>query len=230
MTTLSATANDYYRPTLRNAWLNRVMQRMPPITATSEDNFEIQPINVQPRHYLLASVSVTFMTALGALMFWAIPAFRYSAISASGVLVREITGNELISAIFVIVFTYAMIGKLLKSISIKKGALKNAALREELTFRAGSEDWKWRQRLTSNVLFGAVHLLNLYVPLAAVFSLSTGGWWFMSVYRNSYKKTHSRIVAIQESAAVHAAHNTLVIFVLLPVCLTVYSIYTALNK
>ena len=156
------------------------------------------------------------MSTLGVLAYWIIPVLRYSAISATGALVGVVTGSALIGTIFTLVFVYVMLFLMMKSLTAKKGALKKAALREELMFRAGAEDWSWRQRLTSNSIFGAVHLLNLYVPLAAVLTLAMGGWWFMSVYRSSYKKTRSRVTAVQESAAVHAAHNTLVFWAMLP--------------
>ena len=92
---------------------------------------------------------------------------------------------------------------------------------EEKRYRAGAEKWNWRQRLASNLVFGAAHIFNLYVPIGAVIALGSGGWWFMRTYRKTYNANQSRVTALEQSCAVHHAHNRLVIFVFLPIVIIV---------
>ncbi len=93
------------------------------------------------------------------------------------------------------------------SVGRTEGGLAGAALREEQMFREGAETWSWAARLRTALLFGGVHLVNLYVPLVAVPFLAGGGLWFMAVYLRAMRTTGDRAVAVTRAAAVHYAHN-----------------------
>ncbi len=157
-------------------------------------------------------------------MIWQLPFSRFSIITAAAEILMWLGVNDRIAAILAIVVQYVLFYQLVRAIE-KVGGLNNAALREEEMFRVGSENWNWLQRLKANFLFGAIHLMNLFVPLAAVIGLSTGGWWFMWVYRKTYAKSGSRVQALQQSAAVHSAHNELAFKVLLPLVLVFVIVY-----
>ena len=81
------------------------------------------------------------------------------------------------------------------------------ALLEEVVFRYGSEKWTWAQRIKVSVLFGAMHFLNIIVPLSVAVGLIAIGGVFMAVYLLTYRKTHSRDKAVFVSTQFHAVYN-----------------------
>lgn len=85
--------------------------------------------------------------------------------------------------------------------------LNDMAVIEEQWFREGSENWSWWQRLRSCFGFGAVHLRNLFYPVAAVLSLSVCGALFMYTYLHVYKRTNDRQEAVLAAALVHRVYN-----------------------
>lgn len=72
-----------------------------------------------------------------------------------------------------------------------------------------------RQRATSCLVFGAIHMVNLIYPLATIVPLSLGGALFMSVYLKAYRRTRFRRTAVLESSVVHRVYNRIAIGVVL---------------
>lgn len=85
------------------------------------------------------------------------------------------------------------------------------ALWEELAFRSGSEKWSWRQRFRANLVFGAIHITNIWYSLAAGLAISLTGFGFLLVYLWYYRKTENEAVATSASATVHALYNVMAI-------------------
>lgn len=97
------------------------------------------------------------------------------------------------------------------------------AMREELAFRAGAENWSLWERFRAAFGFGAIHFGNLFFPLAAIGSSTFAGIFYTSVYLYYYNRTGSVDTALKESASVHTVHN-LIAFTLLAVVLVVLPI------
>lgn len=93
------------------------------------------------------------------------------------------------------------------------GFFSKAAVFEEQAFREGAESWSWRQRATSCLVFGAIHMLNLIYPIATILPLALGGALFMVVYLRTYKRTHFRRSAVLASAIVHRVYNRIALTV-----------------
>ena len=90
------------------------------------------------------------------------------------------------------------------------------ALDEELMFRAGCERWNWRERLTSCVAFGFVHIFNLVFPVSVVLFLIVSGAVFMHAYLREYRHSQSAALATLTAAEFHEKYNlvTLVLAIL----------------
>lgn len=108
--------------------------------------------------------------------------------------------------------------KRLESLSPTRSGFYNmwlrAALWEELTFRAGAEKWSWLDRFRVSVVFGCMHIVNIWYSMAAGIALSLTGFAFMMVYLWEYRRTKNQVAAVSVSATVHALYNTLAILVL----------------
>ena len=88
------------------------------------------------------------------------------------------------------------------------------AMREELAFRVGSEDWNFVEKIRGCISFGLLHFTMLVVPIGTALALSFGGAVFMAVYVGTYRKTCSRKLAARESATVHTLYNALLLLTL----------------
>jgi hypothetical protein len=85
--------------------------------------------------------------------------------------------------------------------------LAKAAMFEEQMCREGCEEWSTWDRFKSCVIFGVMHLWNLFIPVGALIPLSTAGGYLMRRYLVSYGQTQSRESAAVESARYHYAFN-----------------------
>lgn len=90
-----------------------------------------------------------------------------------------------------------------------------AAMFEEQWFRTGAENWTTRQRITSNVMFGLVHVLNVIYPIASLLVVGLVGAVFMAVYLRAFKQTGSTKLATLASAKLHATYNRFAILYML---------------
>lgn len=82
-----------------------------------------------------------------------------------------------------------------------------AALWEEQAFRSGSEKWSWSQRVRASLIFGVIHITNIWYSMAAGIALGLTGFGFLLVYWWYYRRTRDQVVATAASATVHAVYN-----------------------
>lgn len=95
-----------------------------------------------------------------------------------------------------------------------------AALWEEQAFRSGSEKWSWSQRVRASLIFGVIHITNIWYSMAAGVALGLTGFGFLLVYHWYYQNTKNQVVATAASATVHAVYNMMalaLIVVVIPV-------------
>lgn len=204
--------------------VRKLMGLLPAISDSQDDFSELKPIEPTKRHYKLALISIALVIGVSGMCYWLVPLLRNSIITSLGNLIGLITDSPAAAAMFILIANLVMVVMIVRQLTSSNSAIPQYALLEEKVFRAGSEDWNWIQRLRSNLIFGSGHLFNLIVFLAVVPGLAAGGWWFMCVYRYTYKKTNSRNAALLESGAVHAAHNRMVLYSM-PVVLAAVTLY-----
>lgn len=89
-----------------------------------------------------------------------------------------------------------------------------AALWEEQAFRSGGEKWSWPQRIRASIIFGVIHITNIWYSLASGIALGLTGLGFMMVYLWYYRKTRNATIATAASATVHALYNVMALVVL----------------
>lgn len=87
--------------------------------------------------------------------------------------------------------------------------LCQAAMAEELWFRAGAESWRPRTRVTSCLAFGIAHLANLIVAFITLGMLAVVGGVLMAVYLRELRLGADRRAALVVAAKLHAAYNVL---------------------
>ena len=100
-----------------------------------------------------------------------------------------------------------------------KSGIYNAWLRlalwEEVAFRAGCEKWTWLERIRASMVFGVVHIINIWYSFAAGVALSLTGFGFLLVYLWDYRRTRNQVSATAYSGVVHAVYNTLAMSLIL---------------
>ena len=89
------------------------------------------------------------------------------------------------------------------------------ALREEVAFRAGCEKWTWLERVRASMVFGAIHIINIWYSFAAGVALSLTGFGFLLVYLWDYRRTQNQVSATAYSGTVHAVYNTLALYLII---------------
>lgn len=95
------------------------------------------------------------------------------------------------------------------------GFFNKAAVFEEQAFREGSEHWSFGQRIRSCLAFGAIHMVNLIYPLAAILPLALCGAAFMFVYLRAYRNTPFRRTAVLKAAVLHRVYNRIALGVMI---------------
>lgn len=90
-----------------------------------------------------------------------------------------------------------------------------AALWEEQVFRSGSEKWSWSERVRASLIFGVIHITNIWYSMAAGIALGVTGFGFLLVYQWYYRKTKNQIVATAASATVHAVYNMMALILII---------------
>ena len=97
--------------------------------------------------------------------------------------------------------------------------LLKVALWEEQVFRSGSENWSWPQRVRASLIFGVIHITNIWYSIAAGVALGMTGFGFLLVYHWYYQKTKNQFVATAASATVHAVYNIMALALIVAVIL-----------
>ncbi len=87
------------------------------------------------------------------------------------------------------------------------GFFNKAAVFEEQAFREGSEHWSFTARVRSCLAFGAIHMVNLFYPLASILPLALCGAVFMIVYLRAFRTTPFRRTAVLKAAVWHRVYN-----------------------
>lgn len=208
-----------------------LMQVMPP---QPERHIVFSYGNLKPRfelkHYLLAIPTMAVIIALINLQEWLMPWSKYSVISGFGVLVDSF---GFVKVLLAITAAYVVLRRIVPDdrTSTKKtlskhtyGFFNKAAVYEEQAFREGAEKWSTRERATSCLVFGAIHMVNLFYPLATIVPLAIGGAMFMWVYLQTYRQTGLRRQAVLASSVVHRVYNRLALFIV------VVFIFTTITK
>ena len=85
--------------------------------------------------------------------------------------------------------------------------IDRAAMQEEQWFRMGAESWTSRQRIISSVLFGTVHITNMFYPVTSVLVLMLVGVVFMAAYMREYRRSGDTERATLASTKLHATYN-----------------------
>ena len=196
-------------------------------------NWTIFKKNFRIRHALLAIFSVLIAIGGIILMETLIPFTEYSLLSGLSALVNggfeKIAGKPapdiIVFAINIGIFlllisnTKDMKNIIQGNVIMSKGIPK-WAMKEEIAFRSGSENWNPIQRLMASFSFGSLHMINIIYPIAAIFALTMCGLLFTAIYRYEYKRTESVTLALREAAMVHTTHN-IIAFGLLAVVLII---------
>lgn len=186
---------------------------------------------LRPRHIWLGLLSVSI--ALSVVM-WLIFTFDFMGVSMVGAIAAGF--KKLIEATLGIPFgdlpttvlSFGIFSLMLalnnKSVmkefrgEVTGRGISSWAMKEELAFRAGAENWTFFERFRSALGFGAIHYGNLFFPFAAVFGSMCGGILYTAIYVHYFNKTGSVDLALKESASVHTVHN-LIAFTLLGIAL-----------
>lgn len=88
-----------------------------------------------------------------------------------------------------------------------EGLFLRGALREEQWFRSGSEAWTVRQRMTSCMVFGWIHIRNLIYPVVTLISLCYAGGAMVYVYQREFKRSNDITRATLAATKLHARYN-----------------------
>lgn len=182
---------------------------------------------LRPRHIVAGFVSVAIALSL---VIWLIFTFNFMGISMVGAIAILI--KKSIETVFGIPFgelptailSFGILSLLLalnnKSMTkefrgeVVGSGISSWAMKEELAFRAGAENWTFWERARSAMSFGAIHYGNLFFPFAAVFASAWGGFLYTAIYLYHFKRTGSVDIALKESASVHTVHNLIAFSIL----------------
>ena len=158
-------------------------------------------------HYLLAIPMIILVLGLVQLQIWLLPWTRHSVISMWGLFAEKV---GFIWAWLLLIMVMIVVNMRRKDHSESRsmspntyGFFNKAAVYAEQAFREGAENWTLAQRTTSCLLFGAIHMVNLIYPIAAILPLALGGAIFMHYYLKAYDRTKFRRTAVLESSVVH---------------------------
>ena len=167
-------------------------------------------------HYFIGLPLIAVILGLVQLQIHYLPFMKYSVISGMFAVGSWFGLKEWMTLVIFIVLTAVVRNVFDKKgdnpLSISKhtyGFFNKFAVYEEQGFREGAENWTFGQRVTSCLVFGAVHMTNLIYPLATILPLALGGAVFMAVYLRVYRRTRFRRSAVLTAALVHRVYNRL---------------------
>jgi len=181
-----------------------------------------QPIRPTTRHYVSA-LGALAVVATTALTLTTVPMLDVSIIGLVARLLTDvpILAEPELGSVASRAETVAVLAFLGLVIFLHTGrksgrGVNHYAMKEERAYRAGAESWSWPRRAWVTLRFGLAHIWNLIIPLGVALALALGGAWFLAAYLRAHRASGSRVTALQHSAAVHAAYNTLLLVVILP--------------
>jgi hypothetical protein len=211
---------EFRRPS-GTVYTDLLMRFMPP---APERHIVFSYGELKPRfkrwHYLLAIPALAVVLGLVNLQIFLFPVMRHSVLTMVGMGVEKvglIWGIALLVA-FILVKSFLDRDDSLKGIRTHSkytyGFFNKAAVYEEQAFREGAEKWNASQRTMSCLVFGAIHMTNLWYPLASILPLSLGGALFMWVYLQNFEQTRFRRTAVLASSVVHRVYNKVALTVI----------------
>lgn len=223
----------YRRPAKRligvlNKGLGPLPSGMPDLTQDEDIGWDSVP-----RYHLVAILVTIGAVIATVLAVWhSVDWTQHSIVSAlvSLLPLRESTQGrivQLIVVLYVAFIVWRLRSKKGTATGNKPSGFLRAAMLEEQWFRSGCESWSWPRRVYSCAYFGAIHLLNYVVPVAAAVALMLGGAVMMGVYLRAYHTTGSTVSATLTSSRFHRDYNETVLFIVLPIAvvgMTIFSI------
>lgn len=163
--------------------------------------------------YWLPAV-LTMAGAIGLLVFLSanVPILRSSPNQLVSSYLISLTG-DVMGNILSIVVMFGMLVLLAPNMKLDRSARfwDAAAMAEEQWFRMGAESWSAKQRASSCISFGFMHIVNWIYPLSSLIVLMMVGGVFMLVYLREYKRSNDTVLATLASTKMHASYNRLVV-------------------
>lgn len=167
--------------------------------------------------YLWAIPLIGVFIGLVQLQLAVAPWTRYSVLSAYFELMERAAGVSHWVAIAVLVAVITLWWRRSKGERTESphtyGLFNKAALYEEQVWRENSHRWNFGQRFVSCLTFGAIHMVNLFYPLASILPLAVAGGVFMFIYLRAYRqyraedRVHARRDATLRAALAHRLYN-----------------------
>lgn len=206
--------DEFHRPG-GNWFVALLMKLMPPAPAR-HIVFSFGELRERFRwqHYVIAIPAIAAIIGLIQLQIHLVPVLQYNVITGL-MRIGNVIGINGYLALGLGFGLFMLLNQIFAGIIHEKisrsphtyGFFNSYAVLEEQGFREGAEDWNLRQRITSCLVFGAVHMTNLIYPLATILPLALGGAIFMAVYLRVYRRTKFRRSAVLAAALVHRVYN-----------------------
>lgn len=168
-------------------------------------------------HYASAIPMLAMFVALVVAQVYYVPWMKYSVASGFFAIAEQFDLSTWVTVLLFIAIVMWITRKSGGGVSISRhtyGFFNKAAVYEEQMFREGAEGWTLRQRITSCLVFGVIHLSNLIYPLATILPLAIGGGIFMAVYLHTYRKTRFRRTAVLAASVWHRVYNRIALIYL----------------
>ncbi|HSX32723.1 MAG TPA: CPBP family intramembrane glutamic endopeptidase [Candidatus Saccharimonadales bacterium] len=218
--------DKFHRPQ-GGLFVSMLMKIMPP---APKRHFVLGFGNLKPRyrwfHYALALPFLATFIALVLTQIHFIPVMKYSVISGFIAVTAWLHLPIWLGLVLLVVAIAIISGvreskrrgsktsasSLMSTSPYTIGFFNKAAVSEEQAFREGSENWTPWQRVVSCFAFGALHMINLWYPLASILPLALGGGLFMFVYLRTYRRTKFRRSAVLAAAVMHRVYNRIALF------------------
>jgi len=170
----------------------------------------LSAVPVGARHYLLGAATLAAVIICSSALMVVIPPLRYSVLS----LVGSWLGTDASPGGSGIgVWVYYAVAVVVLGPLLWPRLLRVLAAGEEVRYRLGAEEQTPWQRTGHQLRFGAVHLLNLVVPLAVAVALAGVGGVYLAVYLRRWRRTRSPFLAACSATATHIAYNRIVLMV-----------------
>jgi hypothetical protein len=208
----------FHRP--NGGWYTRaVMSIMPPapVRHIVFSFGELRP-RFRLHHFAYGIAMLSVFIGLVLLQDHFFPFMKYSPLSGGAAAIEAVGLPKwtTIPIIVIVVFILTKRSRPSNKPSISRhtyGFFNGAAVFEEQAFREGAESWSFWQRFRSCVAFGAIHMVNLFYPLATILPLAVGGALLTVIYLRNYRRTGFRRAAVLEAAVWHRVYNKIALTV-----------------
>lgn len=189
-------------------WLSRPLGPLPAM-AKSIDPTEEATAEL-PDYRLLGVLLLGVAIALLVGLSYAFPWLSVSPLNIMSRVFTSLLGNVIGwgATVALAIWLTGQLSRGIKPVRFEGGGiLDKAAMYEEQWFRMGAESWSPAQRTYSCLSFGAMHIANVWYPVASLLVVTLAGAVFMAVYLKAYRRGGSAVYAVLASAKLHAAYN-----------------------